>query len=73
MAETSKLTMTDEQLAAYLGLTLDPNRDQIMANLTPEARAMYERMAQVETEIGLWQQGLGPKPTGVITCAETKR
>lgn len=65
--------MTDEQLAAYLGLTLDPARDQILANITPEARAVYERMAEVETEIALWQQGLAPKPTGVILCAPGKQ
>ena len=73
MAAAATQPMNDEQLAAYLGLTMDPARDQIMANITPETRAMYDRMAQVEMEIALWQQGLGPKPSGVILCRPGKQ
>ena len=39
-----------------------------MATVTPEKRALYNKMASLETEVELWQAGLGPKPEGVIIC-----
>lgn len=65
--------MTDSQLSSYLGLDNDPNRERIMAAITPEQRAAYDRMAALELEISLWHQGLGPKPAGAILCGEPKR
>lgn len=64
--------MTDEQLAQYLGISDSPKWPAVVRGLHPGVRATYERMAQLEVEIGLWQQGLGPKPSGVLlTSART--
>lgn len=61
--------MTDEQLAKYLGIESDPKAIEVIANLSSSKRAVYERMAELETEIELWQRGLGPKPKGVLIDA----
>lgn len=64
--------MTDEQLAQYLGIANNPKWPAVVRGLPPGIRATYERMAQLEVEIGLWQKGLGPKPSGVLlTSART--
>lgn len=68
--------MTDAQLATYLGFK--PDDDQVavarfIANLTPECRALYDRMATVEIELNLWTDGLGQKPEGVIVCKPNHR
>lgn len=63
--------MTDAELADYLGASDHPDKEQLarfIASLAPEKRAAYERMAQVEFELKLWQAGIGPKPRGVIVC-----
>jgi hypothetical protein len=68
--------MTDDDLAIFCGLAPgDPAREKFIATLTPERRALFERMAGLETEVTLWQQGLGPKPAGVLIDTErsTKR
>jgi len=57
--------MSDEELAKYLYLS--PSEAAIVIpKLTPARRAVYDRMASLETEIFLWQNGLAPKPTGVL-------
>lgn len=58
--------MTDRQLAVYLGIINHPSWPQVVAGLTASKRDVYERMANLETEIQLWQEGLGPKPSGVL-------
>lgn len=58
--------MTDRQLAVFLGIIDTPNWPQAIAAIIPTRRAAYERMAKLETEIELWQSGLGPKPAGVL-------
>ena len=58
--------MTDEQLAKYLGIEGDTRWPKVIASLTASRRAVYEKMATLETEIELWQSGLGPKPKGVL-------
>lgn len=59
--------MTDEQLADYLGIPPDhPMRMTVVQSLSPAKRATYERMASLETELQLWQHGLGPKPNVLI-------
>ena len=58
--------MTDEQLAQYLGIADSPKWLAAINSIPPAIRKTYERMAQLETEINLWQQGLGPKPSGVL-------
>ena len=68
--------MTDDELATFCGLAADdPLRGKFITTLTPEKRALFERMANVEIEVDLWQAGLGPKPVGVLidTVADTKR
>ena len=64
--------MTDEQLAAFLGIY--DNWPAVIASFTPSQRKTYERMAEVTTQIELWQEGLGPRPRGVlIDYARTPR
>lgn len=58
--------MTDEQLAQYLNIKDWPNWQEAIAAIPATRRAVFERMATLETEIDLWQKGLGPKPTGVL-------
>lgn len=59
--------MTDADLCAFLGLT-PAEGSTVIPRLTPERRAVYERMAEVCDEIHMWEAGVGPKPTGVILC-----
>ena len=67
--------MTDADLIEFLGLgDCDPAKTaRYIAALAPEKRAGYERMAEVETELHLWQQGVGQKPSGVIVCGDHGR
>jgi hypothetical protein len=68
--------MTDAELARFVGIPDDdPIRDKFIAKLNPTTRALFERMANVETEWNLYQAGLGPKPTGVLldTVKDTNR
>jgi hypothetical protein len=68
--------MTDEEMAAFLGLTPEENdRIGFVKGLPPEKRALFERMAIIEVEVDLWHEGLGPKPAGVLIDTErsTKR
>jgi hypothetical protein len=59
--------MTDEEMAAFLGLTPEEERRvEFVKRLSPERRALFERMATLEIEVALWQDGLGPKPAGVL-------
>ena len=60
--------MTDAELARYLGIDNDPRWPRAIAKLSAKRRATYERMHQVEVELKLWQDGLGPKPANVIVC-----
>lgn len=60
--------MTDAELLEYLGLPDGPDEQAFIANLSATHRATYERMHEVEGDIKLWQEGVGPKPTGVILC-----
>jgi hypothetical protein len=61
--------VTDAELAAYLHLT-PAEADIVIPKLTPERRAVYDRMKQVEIEAALWVKGLGPKPTGILLDTE---
>ncbi len=68
--------MTDEEMATFLGLTPEEeNRVGFVKGLSPEKRALFERMASLEMELQLWEDGLGPKPQGVLIDTErsTKR
>ena len=56
--------MTDEEMATYLGIPAD--RVDVVKSFRPERRAVYERMASLEMDLKLWQDGLGPKPTNVL-------
>ena len=61
--------MTHAELAKYLGIADAPNWQAVIDQMPPRKRAVYERMAALEIEIDLWQQGLGPKPKGVLIDA----
>ena len=68
--------MTDAELADFCGVPAnDPLREKFIQTLTPEKRGLFERMASIEIEVRLWQEGLGPKPQGVLidTVRDTKR
>jgi hypothetical protein len=67
--------MTDAELEEFLGIARcsAADRAKVMATITPAKRAVYESMANLETEVALWQEGLGPKPEGVIICGCGRR
>jgi hypothetical protein len=70
------MPMTDDELATFCGLAPDdPLRDKFVQTLSPEKRALFDRMATIEVEVALWQDGLGPKPEGVLidTVEDVKR
>jgi hypothetical protein len=64
-ARTSEL-MTDDELIAFLCIGDEPDKAAFIAGLSPEDRAMYEKMRAVE----MWDKGMGPRPDGVIACWE---
>lgn len=57
--------MSDAELAEWLGLTA-AEAAVIIPKLTPEKRAMYERMQAKYVEVMLWQEGVAPFPDGVL-------
>ncbi len=67
--------MMDAELTDFLGIAdCAPEKvRRYLAAMPPEKRATYERMAEVTLELQLWEQGLAPKPEGVIVCREHKR
>lgn len=63
--------MTDEEMATFVGLSPEEeNRVGFVKGLSPEKRTLFERMASLELEVGLWQAGLGPRPTDVFIDTE---
>lgn len=56
------MSMTAASLAAFLDLT-DEEAAVILPNLTPEKRAVFERMADVVADLNI-----GEVPDGVIVC-----
>jgi hypothetical protein len=69
------MAMTDEQLKKFLGIAGYAEADRYIKAMSSEKRDLFDRMATLETELALWQEGLGPKPTGVLidTERDTKR
>lgn len=66
--------MTDEELAEYLRLT-PAEFAIVLPKLSPQRRATYNRMKQIEIDLGLWEAGIGPKPQDVMvdTVRRTRR
>jgi hypothetical protein len=64
--------MTDLELASFLGIADDARWPRAIAKLSPQKRAEYEHLAKVCFEIELYDQGLGPRPSGVIICRDRK-
>lgn len=64
--------MTDDQLKKFLGIDGNPMAQAVVDALSPQKRALYDRMATIEIELDLWQQGLGPKPQGVLVDFDRK-
>ncbi len=63
--------MTDEEMATFCGLSAEEEkRVEFVKALPPEKRTLFERMATLEMEVKLWQDGLGPKPEGVLIDTE---
>ena len=66
--------MTDDELIKYLGIPIDhPMGKTVVGALSPSKRACYERMASLETELQLWQDGLGPRPNVMIDTERSTR
>lgn len=65
--------MTDEEVIAFCNIGNEPPEfvARFLAALTPERRALYDKMRQVE----MWDasNGLIPLPEGVIICKEHRR
>lgn len=61
------MSMDDASLAVFLGLNEDEARI-IIPDLTPERRALYERMADVCVDLSM-----GVTPPGVIVCRDHRR
>ena len=57
--------MTDAEMTAYLGIGHLPLVVQVKL-ITGRKRATWERMAEIETELGPNDAGLGPRPRGVL-------
>jgi hypothetical protein len=64
--------MSDDELAKYLHLS-PAEAEIVIPKLTPQRRAVYDRMRQVEIETALWIKGLGPKPQGVLIDRDRRR
>lgn len=60
------MAMSDDEMAEFLGFGDDPRRIEAVQKLTPEERALFERMATLDIEVELWLAGLGPRPVGVL-------
>lgn len=60
--------MTDLELARFLGIADDARWPRVIAKLEPKRRAFYERLSEVATELRSYEEGVGPKPKGVIIC-----
>jgi hypothetical protein len=65
--------MTDDELIDFLNIRDEQQRDKILAGITPEQRATYERIREVCFDIDLWEAGIGPRPQGVILCHDPYR
>lgn len=61
--------MTDAELTEFLHLSPE-DAAIVLPQLSPERRALYARMKQVEIEANLWAAGVGPKPAGVLIDTE---
>jgi hypothetical protein len=60
--------VTDAELAEVC-CPSDPAKGlRFVAALTPEKRALLERMEDVYQRMRLYEEGLGPKPTDVRIC-----
>jgi hypothetical protein len=69
------MTMNNDELARFLGIKDEPKCTAVIAALSPEKRALFNRMAEIEIAAALWMEGLGPKPSGVLidTVRDTSR
>jgi hypothetical protein len=65
--------MTDAELLEYLGLPDGPDEQAFVARMPLKLRNFYGRLRETEEDIRLWQQGVAPKPTGVILCHEHRK
>ena len=60
--------MSDAELAKYLGIDGTPGWEHVIAILSKRQRAGFDNLRRAEEDIKLWQEGVGPKPVGVILC-----
>ena len=70
-SQLGSVDMDDTELAAYLHLS--PTEAAIVIpKLSAQHRAVYNRMKAVETELFLWENGLGPKPQNILIDFDRK-
>lgn len=69
------MPMTDAELVEFLGIARcsAEDRAKVLASIPPVKRKLYDEMATLEFDLRLWQDGLGPKPKGVIICGCGRR
>jgi hypothetical protein len=67
------VSMTDDELLEYLGLPDGPDERLYLARLKPQSRAAYERMHEIEQDIKLWQEGVGPRPDAILCFPHAKK
>lgn len=56
--------MDDAQLAAYMNIT--PEHAELFRAKDPAGWERYRSVCSVFQDVELWDQGLGPLPTGVM-------
>lgn len=64
--------MTDAELITFIGADGEPKAQAVIDKLAPAKRRLYERMASLETEASLWQDGFGPRPEGALIDYQRK-
>lgn len=55
--------MSEEEIANALNIPVE-----LLSKIGQEKIEMYIRLIQTAEALVLWQQGLGPKPEGVLIC-----
>lgn len=65
--------MTDAEFAAFLGIAEDPDCAVFLARMTPERRAVWERIAAWSQAVWEFDQGKGPRPAHTIIARRNAR
>lgn len=71
------LPLTDDELIRFLGLDAadfknEAHKARFLEKIA-DKRATYERMYEMTVELQLYEQGLAPKPKGVLVDWDRKK